>query len=78
MSDDGEDNVDDVYASTDAKFDDFAKRDGRTDGRTDGPTDGRTDRRMDRHTGLLGCDGRIQKWQRDIPPIRHKFSKSLV
>ena len=36
-------------ASMDTKFDDFAKRDGRTDGATD------------RHSGLLGCDGRIQK-----------------
>ena len=36
-------------ASKNANFDDFAKRDGRTDGR------------MERHTGLWGCNGRIQK-----------------
>ena len=33
----------------DPKYDYFAKRDGRTAGQPD------------RHTGLLGCDGRIQK-----------------
>ena len=31
-------------ASIDAKFDDFAKRDGRTERPTDGPTDGQTHR----------------------------------
>ena len=36
-------------ASIDTKYDNFAKR------------DGPTDRRSDRHTGLSGCDGRIQK-----------------
>ena len=38
--------IDDAFME--AKFDDFAKRDGRTKGPTDGPTDQRTDR----HTGL--------------------------
>ena len=50
--DDGDD-YDNVDASMDAKFNDFAKRDGQTDGRTNGPTD--------RHTGFLGCDRRILK-----------------
>ena len=38
--------IDDV--SMDTKFDDFAKRDGRTERRTDGATDGRSDGRTER------------------------------
>ena len=48
-------------ASMDAKFDDFAKRDGLTDQLTKGQTEQQSDGATDRHTGSLGCNGRIQK-----------------
>ena len=61
--------IDDL--SMDAKFHDFAERDRQTeqwtDGAMDGQSNGRTEQRMDRDTGLLGCDGRIQKCRQSLP-----------
>ena len=42
--DDDSDNSDDAEASMDAKFDNFAKRDGPTDRRSDGQTERQTQR----------------------------------
>ena len=59
------------HVCMDAKFDDFAKR--------DGWKNRWTDRQMDRHTGLLGCDWRIKRQKRWYTFVTHfEYSPFLI